>query len=180
MSGDLETVTEVGGPLRGGPPGRRPPGSAGLVLASRGDALTPSLFDEVERRFPVLRRLDAELAPWQRAAVAASSFRPTRLRWAETFYKSGLGYRLRSANAAAGVRGLDPAPVLQVHTLFEVPGHRSLLYVDCTHRQSAEQWPAWNPLRGEALHRWYAREQRAYRSAAHVFSFSRETRRSLL
>lgn len=175
MIGDLGTAREVRSPSR-----PLPPSGPGLVLASRGDALTPSLFGEVERRYPVLRRLDTELAPWQRAAVAASTFRPSRARWAELFYKSPLGYRLRTANATAGVRGLPEAPVLQVHTLFEVPGNRSLLYVDCTHAQSAQQWPAWNPLRGEALHRWYARERRAYRAAGHVFSFSRQTRRSLL
>ncbi len=55
-----------------------------------------------------------------------------------------------------------------------------MLYIDCTHRQSAEQWPDWNPLRGGALERWYARERRQYRAAAHVFAFSQETRHSLI
>lgn len=150
-----------------------------LVLASRGDALTPYLFAELERRYPVAGRLNPELARWQRYAVAAATFRPSRLRWAEQFYKSGFGYSLRTANARRRATS-SRDPVLQVHTLFEVQGAPSLLYVDCTHRQSARQWPAWNPLRGPALARWYDRETRAYRGALHVFAFSRQTRESLL
>lgn len=151
-----------------------------LVLASRGDALTPYLFEEIERRYPVAGRLNPELTRWQRCVVAAATFRPSRSRWAEQFYKSGFGYSLRTANARRRCATSSAHPVLQVHTLFEVQDVPSLLYVDCTHRQSAEQWPAWNPLRGAALRRWYERETRAYRQALHVFAFSRQTRDSLL
>ncbi|NIZ92773.1 glycosyltransferase family 4 protein [Kineococcus rubinsiae] len=156
--------------------------TTGLLLASRGDALTPYLFEELERRFPVAGRIACDLTAWQRAAVALTTFRPSRVRWAEQFFKSGLGYRLRTVRAARErFRVGDPhAPVFQVHALFEVPDAATYLYVDCTHRQSAEHWPAWNPLRGRALRRWYAREERAYRAAAHVFAFSRATRRSLV
>jgi len=153
-----------------------------MLLASRGDALTPYLFAELERRFPVAGRIACDLAPWQRAVVAATTFRPSRVRWAEQFFKSGLGYRFRTRRAAAerARAGAPHAPVFQVHALFEVPGASTYLYVDCTHRQSAQHWPAWNPLRGRALQRWYAREERAYRAAAHVFAFSRATARSLV
>lgn len=162
------------------PAGPGPGPGARLVLASRGDALTPYLFEVLERRYPVAGRLDPELSTWQRYAVAATTFRPSRIRWAEQFFKSGLGYALRTANARR-LRGPGSTdPVLQVHALFEVQDAPSMLYVDCTHRQSAEQWPAWNPLHGRALRRWYARERRAYHAARHLFAFSRETRMSLL
>ncbi|WP_328294548.1 glycosyltransferase family 4 protein [Kineococcus sp. NBC_00420] len=161
----------------------RPSGSGGLLLASRGDALTPFLFEELQRRYPVAGVLDTDLSRWQRVAVAATTFRPSRVRWAEHFFKSGLGYALRSRNAELlRRRSPDPqAPVFQVHALFDVTGGGgSLLYVDCTHRQSAASWPAWNPLRGRALERWYAQETAAYRAARHVFSFSTATRDSLV
>lgn len=151
-----------------------------LVLASRGDALTPYLFSELERRYPVAGRLNPELTVWQRYLVGATTFRPSRPRWAEQFYKSGLAYSFRTANAGRRRSVSSADTVLQVHTLFEVPHAPSLLYVDCTHRQSAAQWPAWNPLRGAALQRWYERETRAYLGAVHVFAFSRQTRDSLL
>ncbi len=150
-----------------------------LVLASRGDALTPYLAAALEHHYPVAR-LDPELRPWQRYVTAAATVRPTRTAWVEAFYKSGLAYSLRTANARRGLRDRAVDPVLQVHALFEVPGATALLYVDCTHRQAAEQWPAWNPLRGPALQRWYDRETRAYRSAAHLFAFSHATARSLV
>jgi glycosyltransferase involved in cell wall biosynthesis len=67
-----------------------------------------------------------------------------------------------------------------VHALFEVRDAPSLLYVDCTHAQAANQWPAWNPLTGRALAHWYERERRAYAGAVHIFAFSTRTRDSLL
>jgi starch synthase len=173
--------TASAGPATG-PAGPRGATAAGLLLASRGDALTPYLFAELERRFPVAGRIDCDLTAWQRTLVAAATFHPSRVRWAERFFKSSLGYRLRTRHAARerARAGAPHAPVFQVHALFEVPDAATHLYVDCTHRQSAQHWPAWNPLRGRALQRWYAREERAYRAAAHVFAFSRATRRSLV
>lgn len=152
----------------------------GLVLASRGDALTPYLFEAIERRYPVAARLDPELTRSQRLLVAGSTVRPTRSRWAESFYKSSLGYRLRSRNARSRLPTTAGTAVLQVHALFEVSGVDSLLYIDCTHKQSADHWPAWNPLRGKALERWYDRERRAYAGARHLFAFSEATRDSLV
>ncbi|GAA3597621.1 hypothetical protein GCM10022223_10980 [Kineosporia mesophila] len=154
----------------------------GLVLAARADALVPHLFDALARRYPVRGRLDPELTPPQRLAVAAASFRPSRTRWVEQFYKSHHGYRLRTANATRQLAELaaDGRPVFQVHALFEVTGAPGVLYIDCTHAQSAAQWPAWNPLRGKSLDRWYQRETQAYRSAVHIFAFSWRTRDSLL
>jgi starch synthase len=174
------TVLE-GGASRLGPEGPvgRPPG---LLLASRGDALTPYLFEVLGRRFPIGGRIEPELNRSQRLSVAAGTFRPSRSRWVEQFYKSNRGYRMRSANAArARVRlGHPHDPVFQVHALFEVRGASSLLYVDCTHEQAATYWPAWNPLRGRALARWFAQERRAYAAAGHIFAFSRATHDSLV
>lgn len=153
-----------------------------LALASRGDALTPYLFGALERRFPVAGRIDPELTRLQRYLVAARTFRPKRTEWVERFYKSSLAYRLRSGNAARQIGRLaDPFDaVLQVHALFDVPTVPSVLYIDCTHHQSAEQWPAWNPLSGPALQAWYDRERSEYLRAVHLFAFSEETRRSLI
>lgn len=158
----------------------------GVALASRGDALTRYLAAALGRRYRITARIDPELPTWQRYLVAATTVRPGRTAWAEAFHKSSLAYRLRTANGNRQVRALRRTgtvgadPVLQVHALFELDGTRDLLYVDCTHRQSAEHWPAWNPLRGRALERWYEREGRAYRRAQHVFAFSRATRDSLV
>ncbi|WP_299034106.1 glycosyltransferase family 4 protein [uncultured Pseudokineococcus sp.] len=160
--------------------GDGPPG--GLVLASRGDALTPYLFAAVGRRYDVAAHLSPELTRIQRLAVAATTFRPRREDWAERFYKSSWAYALRSSNAVRRLERLaaPSTPVLQVHALFEVAGAPTLLYVDCTHRQSAEGWAPWNPLAGADLEAWYARERAAYRGAEHLFAFSRATRTSLV
>ncbi len=154
-----------------------------LVLLSRGDALTPHLLGALREKYSVDALLDGiDLTTSQRLAVALNTFRPNRSRWAERYFKSDLGFRLRSANASARLRehGAPEAAVLQVHALFEVHPPSAIIYVDCTHRQSAELWPAWNPLQGNALHRWYERERQQYQDAAHLFAFSDWTRRSLV
>jgi starch synthase len=158
------------------------PTTTRLALASRGDALTPYLFAALERRFRVVGRIDPELTRVQRYGVAALTVRATREDWAERFYKSGAATRLRSANALKQLRALDEQPdvVVQVHALFDQPAAPSVLYIDCTHRQSAAFWPAWNPLHGRALEQWYRREQQSYDEARHLFAFSEPTRRSLV
>jgi len=152
-----------------------------LAVASKGDPLTQHLVGALRERYPFVPQLPVALSTVQRLTVAATSFRPARSRWVERYFKSALGFRMRSANAEARLRTLPGDPVvLQVHALFEVRHRRSIIYVDCTHRQSATLWPAWNPMRGARLQRWYATETRQYRDAEHLFAFSRWTRDSLV
>lgn len=157
-------------------------GGPSLALASRGDALTPYLFDALGRRFPIAGRIDPELTARQRYQVAAVTFRHSRTKWIERFYKSGHAQRLRSANATRALARLtEPFDlVFQVHALFDIPRARGVLYVDCTHRQSVEGWPAWNPLGPRALQAWYRREREQYQRAEHIFAFFEQTRRSLI
>lgn len=153
-----------------------------LLLAERGDALVSYLTRALRDRYTIAGSLDVELTQPQRLLTAAVTFRPSRRDWAERFYKSNLAVDLRSRNAAAA-QGQVEHPydvVFQTHALFEIRGARSVLYVDCTHHQSAREWPQWNPLRGRALQRWYDREQGQYQRAAHLFAFSQPTARSLV
>jgi starch synthase len=154
----------------------------GLALVSRGDALTPYLLAALARRFPVSATIDPELSAPQRYLVAALTFRLTRSKWVERFYKSNLATRLRSANARRQVALLrsQPAVAVQVHALFQLSGLPSVLYIDCTHAQSAALWPAWNPLRGRSLEGWYRNEREIYRAAEHLFAFSEATKASLV
>lgn len=156
--------------------------AAQLALASRGDALTPYLDAALRRRFASVGQIDPELTFLQRYTVAALTFRPNRSRWAERFFKSTFAIRLRSSNAVRVIKAMPSTPdlVVQVHALFrqsEIPG---VLYIDCTHAQSANQWPGWNPLRGAALRDWYRRESEIYTEAKHLFAFSEPTRLSLI
>ncbi|QNK82299.1 glycosyltransferase family 4 protein [Nakamurella sp. PAMC28650] len=153
-----------------------------LVLASRGDALTPYLFRALAERFDISGQMSVDLTTRQRYTVALTTFRPSRTAWVEKFYKSSRAYGYRSANAAHRLADIK-VPfdlVFQIHALFDVPDTTSALYIDCTHRQSAANWPAWNPLSGDELERWYARERAEYHRAAHLFAFCEPTRRSLV
>jgi len=156
--------------------------TARLVMADRGDPLVEPLAVALADRYDVVGRVGTELTRPERLLVAATTVRPGRHVWSERFHKSGLGVALRSRRARAGLAGLAaPADlVLQTHALFETDDARTVMYVDCTHRQSMAHWPAWNPLRGRALARWLAREGEQYRRAAHVFAFYDQTARSLV
>lgn len=157
-------------------------GRTSLVLTSRGDALTPYLFRELSKRFEIADELGVDLTRFQRYVTALTTFRPSRSAWVEKFYKSSRAYRYRSANAARGLAGVV-VPfdlVFQVHALFDIPDTPSAIYIDCTHRQSALNWPAWNPLSGAELNAWYARERAEYHRAAHLFAFCEPTRTSLI
>ena len=153
-----------------------------LAVTSRGDALTHYLTFALAEAYDLHASIDLELTPAQRLLVAASTFRPSRRTWVERYYKSGFAYRLRSRNAARGLRAVhDRVDItVQVHALFEQHVGAHVIYVDCTHRQTAKEWPEWNPLQGRALRGWYEREGRQYRRAAHVFAFSEPTARSLV
>lgn len=155
---------------------------ARIFTAGRGDALTPHLTRALRDRYDLVGGVDAELSQIQRLLVAASTFRPSRTAWVERFYKSELAVSLRSRQAtrAVATREQDFDVVFQIHALFAVEDPRTVIYVDCTHQQSAEQWPSWNPLGPAALERWYERERRQYRAAAHLFAFSHETQASLV
>ncbi len=147
-------------------------------MAGRSDSFVPYLEAALAQRVDVVGHVDAELSQVQRLITALVTFRPSRRAWVERFFKSQVAISFRSANARRALARVDePYDVIfQAHALFELRDPRVVLYVDCTHRQSAEQWPDWNPLRGSALERWYARERRQYHGAAHVFTFSHETR----
>jgi starch synthase len=152
-----------------------------LVLASRGDPLTTFLFDALIRRFLVAGIINPDLSLLQRYAVAALTYRPSRSSWVERFYKSSTAGKFRSGNATRRLRALRTgrAVVFQVHALFSIGSEPSVVYIDCTHAQSAALWPAWNPLRGRTLQVWYRREQAIYDSAKHLFAFSAATKTSL-
>ncbi len=152
-----------------------------MAISSRGDALTPYLSSALRQRYNVVGHIDMELTHAQRLAVAAATFRPSRREWVERFYKSDLAYRLRTRNGAHQLRDLHSRIDLtfQVHALYEQVQGPHVIYVDCTHRQTAEQWPPWNPLHGAALRRWYERERVQYHRAAHLFAFSQQTALSL-
>ncbi|MEO3937856.1 glycosyltransferase family 4 protein [Dermatophilaceae bacterium Soc4.6] len=157
-----------------------------VLIADRGDALTPYLNTALAQRYCVVGRVDAELTQAERLLVAATTFRPSRRAWVERFYKSALAVALRSRRAGTALRGAEAGArpsvdvVVQTHALFGLSDPRAVLYLDCTHRQSADHWPDWNPLRGRALRRWLGRERRQYHRSAHLFAFSTPTRDSLV
>lgn len=153
-----------------------------LVGASRGDALTRYLFDALDRRYSVVERVDTELREWQRYLIALTTFHPARSRWKERFWKSSLAFRMRSSNSRTALARINQPydAVVQVHALFQTRGAPYVLYVDNTHHQSVQGWPAWNPFTAQELERWYTRERATYRQALHLFTMGEPAAESLV
>jgi starch synthase len=152
-----------------------------LVVAGRGDHYEPYLLGAFGRRLDDLRRIDAELTKWQRYLVAGATFRPSRRVWVERFFKSSLAWKLRTRRANRALSRLNDIDVVfQNHALFGVTHPPAVLFVDCTHRQSADYWPDWNPLRGQQLQNWYDRERQQYLTRAHIFAICENTATSLI
>lgn len=151
-----------------------------LVVAGRGDHYEPYLLGAFGKRVSHLCRINAELTQWQRYLIAVTTFRPSRRVWVERFFKSSLAWKLRSRRAAQALDRLDDVGIVfQNHALFGVTHSPAVLFVDCTHRQSADNWPDWNPLRGQQLQNWYDREREQYLTRDHIFAFCEATATSL-
>jgi len=153
-----------------------------LVGASRGDPLTRYLFDALARRYDMVGHIGTELQPWQHYTIALSTYRLSMPAWKERFWKSALAFRMRSNNSRFELAriGQPYDAVVQVHALFQTRGAPYVAYIDNTHHQSVEGWPAWNPLSGRDLERWYELERATYGRALHLFTMSEPAARSLV
>ena len=170
---------------RAGRQGGRSPGAlvTRLMLASRGDALTPVPVPRTRSALPGRRRALGRADPCAAVPRRGQHLPPIPQRLG----RNGSTRARRRTGSGRPTPPVSWRPVrvgstwsFQVHALFDVPGAQSTLYIDCTHRQSMQAWPAWNPLAGEELDRWLSRERVAYHRAAHLFSFSEPTTRSLI
>jgi len=153
-----------------------------LIGTSRGDPLTRYLFDALDRRYGMVERIDTELQPWQRYAVALATFHPSWLRWKERFWKSMLAFRMRSTNSRSKLACIEQPYdiVMQVHALFQTRGAPYVVYIDNTHYQSVQGWSPWNPFTTRDLERWYARERAIYQQALHLFTMSETVAETLV
>ncbi len=153
-----------------------------IVGLSRGDAHSPHdssgiplhLFDALARRYTLVGRLDTRLPRWQRAIVAGTTVAPMRARWAERYFKNLLAFDLISRHSERQLQAFA-APfdvALQFNGLFQTRGAPYLVFLDTTYHDAARHWPEWNPLRGQRLVGWYARERALYHEAQHVFAMS--------
>jgi len=160
-----------------------------VVGISRGNPYSPhdtsglsrNLFNAVGRHYTLVDRLDTRLPRWQQGLVALTTVHPTRARWIERYFKNILAFDLISRRSRVKLAAVtEPYDVvLQLNGLFHTQGAPYMLYLDNTYRDSALGWPDWNPLRGQRLAHWYARERALYRDAIHIFVMAHYVARTL-
>ena len=105
------------------------------------------LLDALDRRFDVVDRLDFGLHGAQRAAIAATTFRPSRASWRARFHTSRLSHRMLSRNMRRRAQSeTDFDLALQVHGWVSGQPRPYAIYVDQTRLMAETGWPAWMPF----------------------------------
>lgn len=160
-----------------------------LVGVSRGsgyDIHTASgtavgLFDALARRYPLESRVDVELTAAQRAGVAALTVHPSRAQWGRRFWLNVPAFAAMSHNSARRLAQEPEGTVaVQVYGVFATRGVPFVIYLDTTQAMSSRHWPAWVPLTRAERRAWTALERATYHRAAHVFTASAATARSVV
>jgi alpha-maltose-1-phosphate synthase len=140
------------------------------------------LLDALDRRFDVVDRLDFGLHGAQRAAIAATTFRPSRASWRARFHTSRLSHRVLSRNMRkrTGRLSTEFDLAIQVHGWVSGQPRPYAIYVDQTRLMAERDWPDWMPFSSrerEDLLRW---EGSMYAEAAHLFVMGEPARDSLV
>lgn len=135
-----------------------------------------ALFETLDRRGLLARRLDVGLSSLQRYRLAATTFHPLRDRWQGRFRQAV--YETQSRNCAHLVAGDNRTDViLQVFRGFQARGLPYWLFLDTTdaiRRAGGRETPFGPDGLG------YATECELYREADHIFVMASEPRTSLI
>jgi glycosyltransferase involved in cell wall biosynthesis len=139
------------------------------------------LFTALDRRYEVVGRLDYSPHGRERMALAARTFRPSRIAWRAHFHTSLTAYRtltrLLEARLAEGTPEFDLA--LQVHGWVGRQPRPYALFVDQTRLMAERGWPGWLALSRAERPELLARERAMYRDAQHVFAMGMPARESI-
>lgn len=168
-----------------------------LLLLCEGDAETAhgsfsgsaySLLTNLRMAGHTVHAADTDLLGIRRYLAAGVTFTPDRRRWGVRYRLGGIPFRLRSANAAAGirqVRGIDA--ILQIGATFAPWGRGEVpyfLYCDSNIRMaergtSSGQSQAAS-LNDQELNAVVRREAEVYQGATAVFTLSQRLRQSFI
>lgn len=157
----------------------------GLVEGDPATALSAVprfLLDALERRFPVVDRVDFGAQGLQRLAVAAATVRPQRAIWRARFHTSRLAHRVLSRNLPRRVAdiGVEFDLALQVHGWASGQPHPYALYVDQTRLMAERGWPEWMPFTRRERDELLELERAQYAGASHLFVMGEPARDSLV
>jgi starch synthase len=139
------------------------------------------LLDALDRRFDVVDRLDFGLHGAQRAAIAATTFRPSRASWRARFHTSRLSHRVLSRNMRkrTGRLSTEFDLAIQVHGWVSGQPRPYAIYVDQTRLMAERDWPDWMPFSSREREELLRLERSMYAEAAHLFVMGEPARDSL-
>jgi alpha-maltose-1-phosphate synthase len=140
------------------------------------------LFDALNRRFSVVRRVDYSAHGPLWMALAAATFRPSRGAWRARFHTSRLSHRTLSWVLARRLADLeeDFDLALQVHGWVQGQPHPYALFVDQTRLMAERGWPQWLPFTQRERTELLALERAMYEDAFHVFVMGKPAQHSLV
>lgn len=140
------------------------------------------LLDAIDRRFPVVARVDYGSSGAVRLALAAATVRPSRSRWLARFHTSPLAQEVHAWELGRRLAEVDAEYdlALQVHGWLLGQPRPYAVYVDLTRLMAEQGWPTWMPISPRERHNVLDRERRMYLGAGHVFAMGEHARTSLL
>ncbi len=157
----------------------------GLVEGERASALSGIpryLFEALGRRFEVVGSIDYALHGFQRMAIAAASFRPSRDTWRARFHTSRLAHRALSRTLGRRASEFVPDFDLAIQVFGWASGQPRpyAIYVDQTRLMAERGWPAWMPFASRERAELLALERGMYEDAFHLFLMNESVGDSLV
>jgi glycosyltransferase involved in cell wall biosynthesis len=140
------------------------------------------LLDAIEKRFPVVDRVDYAPYGVNRLALAARTFRPSRSAWRSNFHNSLATHRSHERTLAARTKELERSfdLALQVHGWVSGQPRPFAVFVDQTRIMADRGWPGWLPLPRSERALLLALERQMYQGAHHVFVMGSPARVSVI
>lgn len=140
------------------------------------------LFDALDRRFPVVDRVDYGVRRLSRCVLAARTYHPRRADWRAAFYSSLIAHRALERTLMARAESIECEfdLALQVHGWVTGQPRPYALFLDQTRLMADRGWPGWIALPSTDRIDLLALERRMYAEAAHIFVMGGPARDSLL
>jgi glycosyltransferase involved in cell wall biosynthesis len=145
-------------------------------------AVARHLLDALDRRFPVVERVDYSPHGARKLALAAATFHPSHPTWRARFHTSRRAYLTLSRTLAAQLRSVEQEfdLAVQVHGWVGGQPRPYTVYVDQTRLMAERGWPQWLPLARRERDDVVELEREMYDGAFHLFVMAKPARESLL
>lgn len=162
-----------------------------LVLNVKLSGINVHLFRELRKLGWTIDAIEVPIPKIAKYINMIKRFKPNKVAWRDRFYetlgKDPLAFKLRTQFCEKAIAPIinEYDAILQIGGMF-APSFRKIpipyaTYNDYTMKLAGREYKPWNPFQSEKVaKKWYDMEGQLYKNAARVFTFSENTRRSVI